>query len=79
MTSHLQGTLTIEFGGPTNLPPTCHDNRGIVYTMITTNERLHSDEHRGIVYTVTAVPTATHISAGTDTVSASFPAAIVAL
>jgi predicted outer membrane repeat protein len=54
-TSHLKGTVSIRFNGPTNVPSSCHDDRGIVWESIG-NHRVHSDGHVGIDYTVTAVP-----------------------
>jgi hypothetical protein len=69
--SHQQGSLTVKFGGPTNVPPECNDGkRGIVFTH-EGGKRIHSDGHVHLTFTVTAVPTTD--SSGAKTISATFP------
>jgi hypothetical protein len=79
-TSHLLGTLTVKFDGPTNVPTSCLDDQGIIYTIASTSGmRLQSDGHHGLEYTVSAVPKPRFASAGAKAVSGSFPTTIATL
>jgi hypothetical protein len=72
--SHLEGSLTIKFNGPTNVPPECNNGgHGIVYTYEGA-QRIHSDSHSPLTFTVTAVPTTG--SSAVKAVTATFPTTI---
>jgi hypothetical protein len=70
--SHLEGTLTVKFDGPTNIPPHCHHKENVEYTESYDGSTMYlqSDGHRAIVYIVTAVPTTSGAAAITATVHA---------
>jgi hypothetical protein len=69
--SHLKGTLTVKFDGPSNIPSRCHDANGIRYTTPETTgaKRVHSDGHQGLLYVITAEPA----EFGAAIITATFP------